>query len=114
MTGKKEKGARGEILMRLFGSGAMKFPPPLLPPNTEGGRSIICAARKWGLESEAQGEEMIGNKENELTSNAWFTYTDLKLPVVSLFQCVVARERNEFFSPGGTIVCPSFECRVMG
>lgn len=36
----------------------------------------------------------MGNKENELPSNAWFTYMNLKLPVVSPFQYIVAREGN--------------------
>lgn len=88
--------------MRLFGSGPMKFPPPLLflqspvPPHRGGLIDNLCSKKKWGLETEAGKDERIGQeKENELTSNAWLDYIDLKLPVVSPLQYIVAREGNE-------------------
>lgn len=62
-TGKREKRARGPVLMRLFGSGPMKFSPPsaappkLCSPAQRGGRSIIWAERKKGGEWEG-GEEI--------------------------------------------------------
>lgn len=86
--------------MRLFGSGPMKFPPPLLclqspaPPHRGGLIDNLGGKKKWGWETEAGRDERTGNKGNELT-NAWFTYMDLKLPVVSPFQYIVAREGNK-------------------
>ncbi len=44
---------------------------------------------------EAGRDEWMGNKENELTSNARFTYMDLRLPVVSPIQYFVAGEGND-------------------
>lgn len=83
----------------------MKCPPPVLrlqrpvSPHRGGLIDNLCSRKKAGVGDRA---ERMGNKESELTSNAWFTYTDLKLPVVSPFQYIVAREGNEITL---TIMC---------
>lgn len=73
---KKKKGARGAILMRLFGLEPMKFPPPLLclqssvPPHGGGLIDNLRGKKKWGSDTEAGRDERTGHKKTKLMSNA--------------------------------------------